>query len=235
MISDNNLKYYRLGFFITVLFAFLFQLLEPNVSIPYSLLGDLEIYTTTSALAALFLSYRASFVENFDRPSGPEIRKTRLALIWNSIAITINIVVMLIYFVFIPITKGSDGTMSFEYYQQYKTLALFMTLAVTIAHFFLSKFAMLETDCKWIITLLTFWAMVNLSVEYSTGLFFAELKGTKNIIKVSLAAFMIAATACLYLLICTVSQYIKGVNEEEQRNEAIKVYNETGRLETDDE
>ena len=64
---------------------------------------------------------------------------------------------------------------------------------------------MLETDSTYITILLIFWAMINLSVEYSTGLFFAELKGTKNIIKVSLAAFMIAATACLYLLICTLS------------------------------
>ena len=142
---------------------------------------------------------------------------------------------MLIYFIFIPITKLSDGTMTIDYFSQYKTLALFLTLAVTIAHFFISKFAMLETDSKWIITLLIFWAMINLSVEYSTGLFFAELKGTKNIIKVSLAAFMIGATACLYLLICTLSQHIKGINEEEQRNTAIKVYNEKGRLESDSE
>lgn len=183
------------------------------MSIPYSLLGDIEIYTTTSVLAALFFSYRASFVENFDRPTGPEIRKTRLALIWNSIAITINIVVILTYFIFIPITKASDGTLSFDYFQHYKTLSFFLTMAVIIAHFFMSKFAMLETDCKWIITLLTFWAMINLSVEFSTGLFFAELKGSKNIIKVSLAAFMIAATACLYLLLCTVSQRIKGISE----------------------
>ena len=77
---------------------------------------------------------------------------------------------------------------------------------------------MLQTDSKYIITLLIFWAMINLSVENSTGLFFAELKGTKNIIKVSLAAFMIATTACLYLLICEVSQYVKGIKEEEQRN-----------------
>lgn len=94
---------------------------------------------------------------------------------------------------------------------------------------------MLETDWKWIITLLIFWAMINLSVEYSTGLFFAELKGTKNIIKVSLAAFMIASTACLYLLICAVSQHIKGINEEDQRDRAIKVYNEKGRLDMEKE
>jgi hypothetical protein len=94
---------------------------------------------------------------------------------------------------------------------------------------------MLETDSTYITILLIFWAMINLSVEYSTGLFFAELKGTKNIIKVSLAAFMIAATACLYLLICTLSQHVKGMNEEDQRNKAIKLFNEKGRFESDSE
>lgn len=115
-ISDGNLKYYRLGFFVTVLLAFLFQLLEPTVSIPYSLLGDIEIYTTTSALAAIYFSNKASGVKNSEKPTGPEIRNTRNALIWNSIAITINIVVLLMYFVFIPITKASDGTMTVEYF-----------------------------------------------------------------------------------------------------------------------
>ena len=63
-IPDINLKYYRLGFFITVFIAFLLQLLEPTISIPYSFLGDIEIYTTTSALAAIFLSHRASVIED---------------------------------------------------------------------------------------------------------------------------------------------------------------------------
>jgi len=106
---------------------------------------------------------------------------------------------------------------------------------VTLAHFFVSRFAMLETDLTYITTLLIFWAMINLSVENSTGLFFSELKGTKNIIKVSLAAFMIATTACLYVLICTISQHVKGICEEEQRNKAIKVFNEKGRFESDSE
>jgi hypothetical protein len=87
---------------------------------------------------------------------------------------------------------------------------------------------MLETDCKWVIMTLTIWAMMNLSVEYSNGLFFSELIGSKNIIKVSLSFFIISATSCMYLVICELSQKIKGVSEKEQRNEVIKLYREKG-------
>jgi len=153
-----------------------------------------------------------------------EIRNKRKALIWNSIAITINIIVVLIYFLFVPITKASDGTMNFDYFLQIKTLALFISSLVTIAHFFITKFAMLETDCKWIVLTLTIWAMINLSVESQNGLFFSELQGSKNIIKVSLSAFAITSTSCLYLVLCQLSQKIKKVDEKEQRTKIMKTF-----------
>ena len=46
---------------------------------------------------------------------------------------------------------------------------------------------------------------------------------------------MIAATTCLYFLICGITQYIKGIDEEKQKNMAIQIYNERGRLETEEE
>jgi hypothetical protein len=156
--------------------------LDPNVSFPFSLLGDIELYTTFFALGAFILSHLASVIENDDKPTGPEIRKTRNALIFNSIAITINIVVFLLFFILIPITKASDDTMTFDYYLKFKSIAFLFSLAVTLAHFHISHFALLEGDYKWIVGILIFWSMINLSVEVSTGLFFAELNGTKNII-----------------------------------------------------
>ena len=116
--------------------------------------------------------------------------------------------------------------MTFGYYMQYKTITLLLTLIVTIAHFSVSKFAMLKTDWKYIFCYLIFWVVINLSMENnSTGLFFAELKGTKNIIKVSLAGFMIAATYYLHDFICANSQRIKGYKDE---IEAIKNYTKKG-------
>ena len=192
--------------------------------------GDLEIYTTSSAVLALLYSHYASIIENNLKPTGPEINKKRLAIIWNSIGITINIAVFLIYFVFIPITKLSDNTFNFEYFFKLKSIAIFLSMCVTLFHFFISKFVMLETDCRYVVMILSFWALVNLTVEFSNGLFFSELKGSKNIIKVSLSVFLISATSVMYLVLCQLSQMIKKVNEKDQRNEVINLYRKKGGL-----
>ena len=60
---------------------------------------------------------------------------------------------------------------------------------------------MLERDYKWIVMTLCVWAMANLTVEMD-GLFFNEMKGAKNIIKISLAGFLIVAATCMYFVIC---------------------------------
>ena len=59
----------------------------------------------------------------------------RRALIVNAISITINSSVMLIYFIFIPITLASDGKMSSGYFANWKTLAFLLSFGAVIANF----------------------------------------------------------------------------------------------------
>lgn len=165
---------------------------------------DLEFYTTTSCIIALVQSNMATKIKNQLEPTGAEIRQKRRALIWNSLAITINTVVALIYFFFIPIVLASDGKMALSYFLNFKTIAFLLTYLVVLCHFFLTDFILLEKDYKWIIVTLSLWAMFNLTTEVD-GLFFREMKGAKNIIKISLASFFIISTTCLYFVLTQVS------------------------------
>lgn len=151
-----------------------------------------------------------------------EIQYKRNALIWNSISITLNISVVLIYFLFIPITLMSDGTMTFGYFLNLKTLAFLFSCGAILAHFFIVKFALLERDYIYILLTFCVWTIANLCFENRNGLFFREVKGSKNIIKISLASFIAAATTCMYLVLCNLSQMLKKVHEKHTLKNLIK-------------
>jgi hypothetical protein len=199
-----------------------------------SLLTDLEFYTTTSCIIAIVFSHQASLTKNAQEPTATEIRTKRKAIIWNSLAITINTVVVLIYFFFIPIVLASDGLMTVSYFLNFKTLAFLFSYSAILAHFFVSDFIMLEKDYKWLIITLSLWAMFNLTTEVD-GLFFREMKGAKNIIKISLAGFFIVSTTCLYFVLTALSQWIKKVSERQEIKKILKKYGRATYNSQDDE
>jgi hypothetical protein len=145
------------------------------------------------------------------------------AIIWNSLAITINCVVVMVYFFFIPIVLASDGLMTVSYFIDFKTLAFMLTFAVVVLHFLVIDFVMLERDYSWVIISLSLWAIFNLSTE-SDGLFFREMKGSKNIIKLSLAAFFILSTTCLYFTLVSFTQWFKQVSERKEFKKVLRKY-----------
>jgi hypothetical protein len=155
-------------------------------------------------MIALILAEKAARLRDPEQPSALDIRNRRHALVWNSIALTINNAVVVIYFLFIPITLFSDGKMSWAYFLRLKTLAFLLSYISINTHFYLVNFILLETDYKWIIASLGLWAFANLTVE-ADGLFFSEMTGAKNIVKVSLSAFFILASICFYFVLCRYS------------------------------
>lgn len=220
-IPDEKVVYFRMGLLLFAAIAFLFQFLGTSQSLMLSLLMDLEFYTTTSAIVALVLSHQASKIKNAKEPNSNEIRTKRKAIIWNSLAITINTVVVLIYFFFIPIVLASDGLMTVSYFFNFKTLAFLFSYGAILAHFLVIEFIMLEKDYKWIIITLSLWAMFNLTTEVD-GLFFREMKGAKNIIKISLAGFFIVSSTSLYFVLTAVSQWVKKVSERQEIRKILK-------------
>jgi hypothetical protein len=97
-------------------------------------------------------------------------------------------------------------------------------------HFFAVRFIMLERDYKWIIVALSVWVMANLATD-ADGLLFSQAKGAKNIIKIALGAYTIAAATSLYFMLCKASQWYKRVSE---RREQKKLLREYGRANYDD-
>ena len=56
------------------------------------------------------------------------------------------------------------------------------------------------------------------------------MNGSKNIIKMSLSLFFIFSTTCFYLILCPISQAIKGLNEKKERRAIIKAFRESNSL-----
>lgn len=213
-ISDEKLFRLRLVLVLMLILSFVFQGIHLNTQILYSLATDIGLFTSWSGILAIWFSHKATTADNLFQPSGPEIRDKRHALIWNSITITINIMVVVVYFIFIPITLASDGKMTFTYYLNFNTLAFILSFTAVILHFIFVKFAMLERDYKWISISLCMWALANITVEVDS-LLFSELKGAKNLIKIALSAFVTVATTCMYIVLCELSQSIKGIKEKD--------------------
>ena len=151
-------------------------------------------------------------------------------MIWNSIAITINLVVLITYFIFIPITLASDGKLKLGYFLTIKTIAFLLSSTAILGHFFIVKFALIEDDAPRITLILSIWVAFNLLFENQKGIFFAEMNGSKNIIKMSLSIFFIFSTTCFYLILCPISQAIKNVNEKKERKDIMKTFRESNSL-----
>ena len=151
-------------------------------------------------------------------------------MIWNSIAITINLVVLITYFIFIPITLASDGKFTAGYFLTIKTIAFLLSSTAILGHFYIVKFAMIEDDAPRITLILCIWVAFNLLFENQQGLFFGEMYGSKNIIKMSLSLFFIFSTTCFYLILCPISQVIKGLNEKKERRAIMKAFRESNSL-----
>ncbi len=196
--------------------AFILQLLSENVRLPLSLITDIELYTTSSCLVALLFSHYAAKVPD-ENPTGKQILTKRYAVISNSIAITINLLVLLIFFVFIPITLLSDDKMSWEYFWTSKTFAFILSTIAIVGHFLFVKFPMIEDDTPRIVIILCIWAAFNLFFEESKGVLFRELKGSKNIIKMSLSIFVIISTVCFYQILSALSLKIKKIDINKAR------------------
>lgn len=89
---------------------------------------------------------------------------------------------------------------------------------------------MIEDDAPRITLILCIWVAFNLLFENQQGLFFSEMVGSKNIIKMSLSLFFIFSTTCFYLILCPISQTIKGLNEKQERRAIVKAYRESNLL-----
>jgi len=144
-------------------------------------------------------------VPPYKKPSAKDILTKRNAVIWNSIAITINLVVPITFFIFIPITLASDGKFTAGYFLTIKTIAFLLSSTAILGHFYIVKFAMIEDDAPRITLILCIWVAFNLLFENQEGLFFSEMIGSKNIIKMSLSLFFIFSTTCFYLILCPIS------------------------------
>jgi len=59
-IQNENLHKGRVICICVILVAFVLQLMSENVSLPLSLITDIELYTTSSCLVALFYSHYAA-------------------------------------------------------------------------------------------------------------------------------------------------------------------------------
>jgi hypothetical protein len=59
-IKNENLYKGRVICFCVILVAFVLQLMSDNVNLPLSLITDIELYTTSSCLVALYYSHYAA-------------------------------------------------------------------------------------------------------------------------------------------------------------------------------
>jgi hypothetical protein len=115
-IPDAKIKYLRLGLLCVVLASFVMHLVSQKLAFLQSIFTSLEDYASFACVLALYLSHKATAIKNRAEPSGKEIVNKRQALIWNEIAITLNVLVVSLFFVLIPITLAFDGKMTFGYY-----------------------------------------------------------------------------------------------------------------------
>lgn len=113
--------------------------------------------------------------------------------------------------------------MTFDYFVNPKTIAYLLSFVAIMTHAVFVKFIMVKKDFKWIIMTLVVWAIFNLTVE-SDGLFFNQMKGAKNIIKISLAAYFILASTCMYFVLCSISQYYHKVQEKNETKSLLREY-----------
>jgi hypothetical protein len=190
-------------------------------------LTDLEFYATFFAILGLLLAHRASKV-----PSDQEIlrtvdlKKKKNALIVNEIAIFLNVMCSLMYFVFQPIVQGSKGFEANVKDSIFNSIAYFVALFAVLFHFACSRFALLDQDSKYVLYTLVFWTAANLLLK-GNGIFFKDIKDDSLPIKVFLACFAMLASMCFYFLLTVSSQFIKGYKE---KHEKTKLHDQSHKL-----
>ncbi len=192
----------RLGLFITAAVGLLFLYLGERGSFIKSMVLDLDNYAVVSCLLAILMAHRTTRKRNYDNPpSELEIRRMRQAVIMNSVALTLNTIVMILQFLFIPITMISDGLLTFEYFLKYKTISFILSFGAILTHFVFIRFTMIKKDYQWIIATLGIWGFFNLTAD-SDGLFFSQMNGAKNLVKIAMAIYFIMASTCLFFVLC---------------------------------
>ena len=147
----------------------------------------------------------------------------RQAVIMNSVALTLNTIVMILQFLFIPITMISDGLLTFEYFLKYKTISFILSYGAILTHFVFIRFTMIKKDYQWVIATLGIWAFFNLTAD-SDGLFFSQMNGAKNLVKIAMASYFIMASTCLFFVLCQLSQKYQKVQESKEFRKLLKQY-----------
>jgi hypothetical protein len=110
-VPDARLPLLRLILMLLVVVSIVFQALANTFKVPiyWRVLTDIEFWATISALLALYYAHRASSVSSdqvIDRTN--DLMKKKDALIWNEIAISLNVACSVVYFIFMPIIYGSS-------------------------------------------------------------------------------------------------------------------------------
>lgn len=147
-------------------------------------------------------------------------------------SLTINSAVVLVDFLFIPITLLTDGLLTFDYFLSWHHLAYVLSFGAVVTHFVFIRFTMVKKDYLWIIVTLGVWAFLNLTGEQS-GIFFKEMNGAKNLVKIALAMYFIMASTCLYFVLCWLSQKYHNVRERKTIKLLIKKYGKATYLSDD--
>ena len=146
-IPDQHLPIIRIILAVIVFICMILQFLAnpTKTAFYYRLLTDVELYATFFAILGLILAHRASKV-----PSDQEITRTvdlmkkKNALIVNEIAIFLNIMCSLVYFVFQPIVNGSKAFEPNVKDNLFNSIAYFVSLFAVLFHFFCTRFALLD-------------------------------------------------------------------------------------------
>ena len=147
-------------------------------------------------------------------------------------SLTINTAVVLVNFFFIPITLLTDGLLSFSYFFNLHSFAYLLSFGAIVTHFVFIRFTMVKKEYLWVIVTLGVWAFLNLTGEQS-GVFFKEMNGAKNLVKIALAMYFIMATTCLYFVLCWLSQKYHNVRERKTVKVLLKKYGKATYLSDD--
>lgn len=147
-------------------------------------------------------------------------------------SLTINSAVVLVDFLFIPITLLTDGLLTFGYFFTLHSLAYLLSFGAIVTHFVFIRFTMVKKEYMWVIVTLGLWAFLNLTGE-QTGIFFREMNGAKNLVKIALAMYFIMASTCLYFVLCWLSQKYHKVHERKTVKILIKKYGKATYLSDD--
>lgn len=139
-----------LGFFITLslVVQIVFNTTDPSLpqpSLAVRLLCDLEIYALVFGVLAFILAERAARINTdgvLDKTS--DLKKKKNALIVNEIAISLNLAVFMIYFVFLPIVYGARAFEKNVNASIYNAIGYSVALFAVLFHFASCKFALLD-------------------------------------------------------------------------------------------